>query len=114
MAVRGVKGASAVRVTVARVGAEAIPGGRAAVALVGVLMTLAFIVAPACFLGSLFAFVLGHALLGLLLLLASIVIGVGATLAGVATGVGVLRRAARDLGPIVQLGRDGYQVHDER
>jgi hypothetical protein len=98
---------------VARTAVRQFPGGRATIALVGILLTLAFIVAPACFLAALFAFALGHGLLGLVLLLASIVVGVGSTLAGVATGVGVLRRAGRQLGPIVQLGRDGYRVRDE-
>jgi hypothetical protein len=85
--------------------------GRVAIALVVFLVMLVAVVAPAAFLTGLILAVLGHWLAGILLILASFVIGVGGTLAIVATGVTALRRVGQR--SVFRLSRGDYAVGDD-
>jgi hypothetical protein len=86
-------------------------GRRFAIGLVVFLVMLVALVAPAAFLTGLILAVIGHWLAGVLMILGSFVIGVGGTMAILATGMTALRRAGQQ--SVLRLGRRDYQASDE-
>lgn len=83
-----------------------------AIALVAVLMFVLFVLAPACFLAGLIVALVGHPLIGLVLIVGSLVVGIGSLSAGVMTAIGAVRAAGDDAA--LRLGRFPFGRNAQR